>query len=110
MNLQDPSLLLTSILSTLARFVGVGLNYARSFILTYRLATDEAGMVLLLMVLISGVSLFSRFGVEQWLIRDVARLAETETQLQAAYLRDAYRMVLFSSGIIYAGLVGAASR
>lgn len=92
------SLLHTSLITTSSRFLGVGLNYAVILILTNTLSTDESGMVLLLMVLIPAAALFSRLGVEQWLVRDVARLPETDTRLQAAYLRDAYKLVLCSSG------------
>jgi O-antigen/teichoic acid export membrane protein len=97
--IKKNSLLRTSLITTMSRFLGVGLNYAVILILTNTLSTDESGMVLLLMVLIPAAALFSRLGVEQWLVRDVARLPETETRLQAAYLRDAYKLVLFSSGI-----------
>lgn len=103
MNLQNPSLLITTILSTIARFAGVGLNFAVAITLTRTLSISEAGMVFMLMTLVTGVSLFSRLGVEQWLVRDVARVAETETGQQGAYLRDAYRMVLVSSGIFILG-------
>jgi O-antigen/teichoic acid export membrane protein len=96
------SLLHTSIHSTVSRFLGVGLNYTVILILTNTLSTDESGMVLLLMVLIPAAALFSRLGVEQWLVRDVARLPATDTRLQAAYLRDAYKLVLLSSGIFIA--------
>ncbi|QQZ27554.1 oligosaccharide flippase family protein [Thiothrix subterranea] len=103
MNLQNPSLLLTSLLSTIARFAGVGLNFAVAIVLTRTLPMAEAGMVFMLMTLVTGVSLFSRLGVEQWLVRDVARIQETDTQQQGVHLRDAYRMVLISSGIFMLG-------
>lgn len=103
MNLKNPSLLLTSLLSTIARFAGVGLNFAVAIVLTRTLPMAEAGMVFMLMTLVTGVSLFSRLGVEQWLVRDVARIQETDTQQQGVHLRDAYRMVLISSSVFMLG-------
>lgn len=100
---KSPSLLLTSLLSTIARFAGVGLNFAVAIVLTRTLTMAEAGMVFMLMTLVTGISLFSRLGVEQWLVRDVARIQETDTQQQGVHLRDAYRMVLISSGIFMLG-------
>lgn len=103
MNTKPRSLLITSLLSTIARFVGVGLNFAVAIVLTRTLPMHEAGMVFMLMTLVTGVSLFSRLGVEQWLVRDVARIDETAVAEQGVHLRDAYRMVLLSSGIFLLG-------
>ena len=98
-----PALLLTTIVSTVARFAGVGLNFAVAIVLTRTLSMQEAGMVFMLMTLVTGVSLFSRLGVEQWLVRDVARLPEQDVDLQGSYLRDSYRLILLSSGIFMLG-------
>lgn len=103
MNLKNPSLLLTSVLSTIARFAGVGLNFAVAIVLTRNLSTSDAGMVFMLMTLVTGVSLFSRLGVEQWLVRDVARLETADLAQQGTHLRDAYRMVLLSSVLFMLG-------
>ncbi|MFN3786684.1 MAG: polysaccharide biosynthesis protein, partial [Thiothrix sp.] len=94
---QVKALLKTGAISTFSRFVGVGLNYAVILLLTNTLSTHDSGMVLLLMVLIPAAALFSRLGAEQWLVRDVARLADDDTHQQAAHLRAAYRLVLLSS-------------
>lgn len=96
-------LLITSLLSTIARFAGVGLNFAVAIVLTRTLPMQEAGMVFMLMTLVTGVALFSRMGVEQWLVRDVARLPEQDIALQAAHLHAAYRFVLLSSGAFLFG-------
>lgn len=93
------SLLKTSAFSTVARFAGVGLNYVVALILTRSLPVDEAGMILLLMTLVTGIALFSRLGAEQWMVRDVARIEDHNHEHQGVYLRDAYRMVLLSSGV-----------
>jgi O-antigen/teichoic acid export membrane protein len=103
MNLKNPSLLLTSVLSTIARFAGVGLNFAVAIVLTRNLSTSDAGMVFMLMTLVTGISLFSRMGVEQWLVRDVARLEARDIVQQGTYLRDAYRLVLLSSVLFILG-------
>ncbi|CAA6819749.1 MAG: Membrane protein involved in the export of O-antigen and teichoic acid [uncultured Thiotrichaceae bacterium] len=99
MKLNNSSLLLQSGISIIARFVGVALNYVVLIILTRNLPQDEAGMVITLMTLITGVSLFSRLGVEHWLVRDVAQLPEG-TELHTAqgnYLHSAYRMLFVST-------------
>lgn len=103
MMFKSSSLFMTSVLSTIARFAGVGLNFAVAIVLTRSLPMAEAGMVFMLMTLVTGVSLFSRMGVEQWLVRDVARIQETELAEQAIHLRDAYRMVLLSSVVFMLG-------
>jgi O-antigen/teichoic acid export membrane protein len=103
MNHKSRSVLIIGLLSTIARFVGVGLNFAVAIVLTRNLSMAEAGMVFMLMTLVTGVSLFSRLGVEQWLVRDVARLPPEQKAEQAQHLRDAYRMVLISSGIFMLG-------
>lgn len=103
MKIRPTSLFMTSVLSTIARFAGVGLNFAVAIVLTRNLPMSEAGMVFMLMTLVTGVSLFSRLGVEQWLVRDVARIHHTEPAEQAIHLRDAYRMVLLSSGLFMLG-------
>lgn len=93
------SLLMTSLISTIARFAGVGLNFAVAIVLTRTLPMQETGMVFMLMTLVTGVSLFSRLGIEQWLVRDVARLPETDIATQGSYLRDAYRLTGLSSTV-----------
>lgn len=97
-----PPLLITSLVSTIARFAGVGLNFVVAIVLTRTLSVAEAGMVFMLMTLTTGVALFSRLGVEQWLVRDVARLPEQDTTLQGAHLHFAYRLTLISSAIFLA--------
>ncbi|MEZ5447989.1 MAG: hypothetical protein R3E89_02835 [Thiolinea sp.] len=55
-------------------------------------------MILMLMTLITGVSLFSRLGLEQWLVRDVARLPDDNLHTaQGHYLHSAYRLLLIST-------------
>lgn len=107
MKLNNSSLLLQSGISIIARFVGVALNYAVLIILTRNLPQDEAGMVITLMTLITGVSLFSRLGVEHWLVRDVAQLPEGTDlhHAQGKYLHSAYRMLFVSTVLFMAAWV-----
>lgn len=99
MKLNNSSLLLQSGISIIARFIGVALNYAVLIILTRNLPQDEAGIVITLMTLITGISLFSRLGVEHWLVRDVAQLPEEDDlhTAQGRYLHSAYRMLFVST-------------
>ncbi|WP_020560271.1 oligosaccharide flippase family protein [Thiofilum flexile] len=97
LNLRRDSLLIQSLLSTVARFVGVGLNFAVAILIARLLPKNEAGMVFMLMTLVTGVSLFSRLGLEQWIVRDIARLPDHNTERHAHYLHSAYRLTLLSS-------------
>ncbi len=96
-NLKRDSLLVQSLLSTFARFVGVGLNFGVAILIARLLPKNEAGMVFMLMTLVTGVSLFSRIGLEQWIVRDIARLPEDSQHSPAHYLHSAYRLTLISS-------------
>lgn len=103
MNWRNNPLLKTGLISTIARFAGVGLNFAVAILLTRTLPMDEAGMVFMLMTLVTGVALFSRLGVEQWVVREVARLSSTEQSQQIYYLQAAYALTLRSSLIFMLG-------
>ena len=103
MNWRNNPLLKTGLVSTIARFAGVGLNFAVAILLTRTLPMDEAGMVFMLMTLVTGVALFSRLGVEQWVVREVARLSASEQSQQIYYLQAAYALTLRSSLIFMLG-------
>ncbi|HPQ95404.1 MAG TPA: oligosaccharide flippase family protein [Thiolinea sp.] len=94
----NPSLIRQTLVSLVARFAGVGLNFMVIIILTRNLRVNEAGMILLMMTLVTGFALFSRIGVEQWLVRDVAALPDEDlTSSQSRYLLSSWRFLLFSS-------------
>ena len=98
MKLNNPSLLWQSAFSIIARFAGVGLNFAVAIVITRTLPMNEAGMLFMLMTLVTGISLFSRVGVEQWLVREVAGLPEEGlAQAQLRYLHSAFRVLLLTS-------------
>jgi O-antigen/teichoic acid export membrane protein len=103
MNWRNNSLLKTGLISTIARFAGVGLNFAVAILLTRTLPMDEAGMVFMLMTLVTGVALFSRLGVEQWVVREVARLSEAQQTQQIHYLKAAYALTWRSSLVFMLG-------
>ncbi len=98
MKLNNPSLLLQTAFSTVARFAGVGLNFAVAIMITRTLPIDEAGMIFMMMTLVTGVSLFSRVGVEQWLVRDVAGLPEAgSAPAQLQHLHSAYKLLIYTT-------------
>ena len=97
LNLKRDSVLVQSLLSTVARFAGVGLNFTAAILIARLLPKHEAGMVFMLMTLVTGVSLFSRLGLEQWIVRDIARLPEHSSHTPVHYLHSAYRLTLISS-------------
>lgn len=100
MKLNNPSLLWQTAFSTIARFAGVGLNFAVAIIITRTLPMNEAGMLFMLMTLVTGISLFSRVGVEQWLVREVAGLPEQGlAEAQLRHLYSAFRLLLLTSFI-----------
>ncbi|MCB1638244.1 MAG: polysaccharide biosynthesis protein, partial [Thiothrix sp.] len=56
----NTSLIKQTLVSLIARFAGVGLNFIVIIILTRSLPVNEAGMILLMMTLVTGFALFSR--------------------------------------------------
>jgi len=98
--LHNP-LLLQSLLSITARFIGVALNFAVAKIITTELPRAEAGMLFLLMTLVTGFALFSRIGIDQLLIKEVASAKEGDDAFKHGFLRSSYRFILiFSLGLI----------
>lgn len=97
MNLNSASLLVQSLFSTIARFAGVGLNFAVAIVITRNLPLSEAGVLFMLMTLVTGIALFSRVGLEQWIVRDIARIEDNDQQKRGEYLHDGYRLMLLST-------------
>lgn len=101
MQLNNPSLVWQTVISTIARFAGVGLNFVVAIIITRNLPVNEAGMLFMLMTLVTGVALFSRLGVEQWIVKEVAGLPDQDLKAnQLHYLKSAYRLLMISTFII----------
>ncbi len=98
--LRNP-LLIQSLLSIIARFVGVALNFAVAKIITTELPRAEAGMLFLLMTFVTGFALFSRIGIDQLLVKEVASANDNDNAFKHGFLRSSYRFItIFSLGFI----------
>ncbi|MEE9325992.1 MAG: oligosaccharide flippase family protein [Cocleimonas sp.] len=96
--LKNP-LLIQSLLSLIARFTGVALNFAVILIITNYLPKSSAGDILLLMVFVTGVALISRLGIDQLLMKEVASAHETDFKFRKGFLAVSYKAVLILSFI-----------
>lgn len=94
--LKNP-LLVQSLWSIIARFVGVGLNFAVAILITRQLPESEAGMLFLLMTFVTGFALFSRIGIDQLLMKEVASAHVDEQGFRSGYLRSSYKFVALLS-------------
>jgi len=93
-------LILQSLWSLIARFTGVALNFAVILIITNRLPKLAAGDLLLLMQFVTGVAMFSRLGIDQLLIKEVASSHETHGNFRGKYLKNSYKAI-FSLSLIF---------
>ncbi len=94
--LKNP-LLMQSLWSIIARFVGVGLNFAVAILIAQKLPASEAGMFLLLITYVTGFSLFSRIGLDQLLMKEVASSHEDDAHFRGNFLRSSYKFVILLS-------------
>jgi len=83
-----------SLWSLIARFTGVALNFAVILIITNRLPKLEAGDLLLLMQFVTGVALFSRVGLDQLLIKEVASAHHSQHAFQRDFLLTSLKGVM----------------
>lgn len=90
-------LLMQSLLSLIARFTGVALNFAVILIITNYLPKSSAGDILLLMVFVTGVALISRLGIDQLLMKEVASAHQDDSSLRTNFLAVSYKAVLILS-------------
>ena len=90
-------LLLQSLLSLIARFTGVALNFAVILLITNVLSKSAAGDVMLLMTFITGVALISRLGIDQLLMKEVASSHIDNLAFQNDFLKISYKAVLVLS-------------
>ena len=90
--LENP-FILQSLWSLIARFIGVALNFAVILVITNRLPKLAAGDLLLLMQFITGVALFSRLGIDQLLIKEVASSHESHSDFRSKYLKNSYKAI-----------------
>ena len=97
----NKGLLLQSIYSTFARFAGVGLNLIVNVLIARLLNVSNAGDIMLLMTFITGVSLFSRIGVEQLIVKEIASAHDSQTAFRTQFLKGCYKLVLLSSLLFF---------
>ena len=94
--LKNP-LLMQSLWSIIARFTGVGLNFAVAILIAQKLPESEAGMFLLLITYVTGFSLFSRIGLDQLLMKEVASAHEDDSHFRGSFLRSSYKFIILLS-------------
>ena len=92
-----------SLWSLIARFTGVGLNFAVILLITNTLPKSSAGDILLLMTFITGVALISRLGIDQLLMKEVASSHQDHHIFKNDFLKVSYKAVFFLS-FIFMGL------
>jgi len=93
-------LLLQSLLSLIARFTGVTLNFAVILLITNQLSKSGAGDVMLLMTFITGVALISRLGIDQLLMKEVASSHQDNLSFKNDFLKVSYKAV-FALSLIF---------
>jgi len=94
--IQNP-LLLQSLLSLIARFTGVALNFAVILLITNHLSKSAAGDIMLLITFITGVALISRLGIDQLLMKEVASSHDDNIYFKHQFLAICYKVVLLLS-------------
>ena len=90
-------LIIQSLLSMIARFTGVALNFAVAILITRQLSLGNAGVVFLLMIFVSGIALVSRVGLDQLIVKEVASAHEDHHNFKTAYLKNTHQLVLLIS-------------
>ncbi len=96
--LNNP-LLISSFFSIIARFTGVALNFAASIIITRSLDMAEAGVIFMLMLFVTGVSLISRIGVDQLIVKSVASIHNDHCEQRTGILLNSYKLLAITSFI-----------
>lgn len=92
-------LLVSSFFAVIARFVGVGLNFTASIVITRVLDISEAGVIFMLMLFVTGVSLISRIGVDQLIVKSVASLHDDRADQRTGLLVNSYKLLTVTSFI-----------
>ncbi len=100
--LHNP-LIIQSALSIIARFTGVALNFAVAILISRQLSLGNAGVIFLLMTFVAGVSLMSRFGLDQLIVKEVASAAEDQQGFKTSYLKNTHQLVFLIS-LVFAGI------
>jgi len=92
-NIIKNPLLLQSLFSLIARFIGVALNFAVILIITNQLNKSSAGDIMLLMTFITGVALISRLGIDQLLMKEIASAHYDDVNYKNNFLKVSYKAV-----------------
>jgi O-antigen/teichoic acid export membrane protein len=89
----------SSFFSIIARFVGVALNFSASILITRMLDISEAGVIFMLMLFVTGVSLISRIGVDQLIVKSVASIHDDHSDQRTGILVNSYKLLTVTSFI-----------
>lgn len=92
-------LLKQSLLSLIARFAGVALNFLVVMIITNQLPKSSAGDILLLMTFITGIALISRLGIDQLLMKEVASAHVEDFSFHEHFFKACLKAVIVLSFI-----------
>lgn len=98
----DKGLLLHSLLSMIARFTGVGLNFALHILIARMLTLGNYGDVKMLLTLITGTALMSRIGIEQLIVKEIASVEQNQQTFGTQFLSKSYQVVFFTSFVFIA--------
>ncbi len=90
-------LLLNSLWTLIARFVGVALNFAVILLITNTLTKTSAGDLLLLMTFITGIALISRLGIDQYLMKEVASAHDSNWSYRSFFHKKSIKATLLLS-------------
>ena len=101
--LRHNPLIIQSVLSIIARFTGVALNFAVAILISRQLSLGNAGVIFLLMTFVSGIALMSRFGLDQLIVKEVASAPEDQHGFKTSYLKNTHELV-FVLSLVFAGL------
>ncbi len=101
--LRHNPLIIQSVLSIIARFTGVALNFAVAILISRQLSLGNAGVIFLLMTFVSGIALMSRFGLDQLIVKEVASAPEDQHGFKTSYLKNTHELV-FMLSLVFAGI------
>ncbi len=90
-------LLRQSLFAVMARFTGVGLNLALQILAARLLTLGHYGDLRMLITLVIGVALFSRVGIEQLIVKEIASVEENQRAFGSQFLKRSYWLVLLAS-------------
>ena len=93
-------LLLHSLLSIAARFTGVGLNFGLQILIARLLTLGHYGDIKMLLTLVVAGGLFSRLGVEQLMVKEIASVESDRQSFGSQFLKKSY-MVVVASSIVF---------